>query len=249
MRPASRTAVLVRVLGLALVLVTCLGGAVWAVGRLVADPLRAIASAVAHDRVGSLPLEDALAGVCAAVLVAGGVWLAVVSTLVTAEAAVHALRRSAPARLRTWGCPAPLRRLLLGRLLLGCCGVALGTGLAVAPASADPGGPSPAVPEAGVALAGLTNPDRVPGGPVRASGAAAGDHPRPRRVTVSPGDTLWSLAARALPADASDAEITVAWHRLYAANRRTVGPDPDLILPGADLRLPVPLCNPGEERP
>jgi len=56
-------------------------------------------------------------------------------------------------------------------------------------------------------------------------------------VTVRPGDTLWGLAAAALPDDASAAHIaeaTRAWHRL---NHDVIGPDPDLILPGQVLKV------------
>lgn len=221
--------------------------AAWAVGRLAVEPLRTVSSVLDQDRLDALSLEDALALVCATVLVAGGLWLALICTLVVGEGMLHALRGSPPTDLRAWGCPAALRRLLLG-----CCGVALGTGLTVVPATADQ--PRPAGPAA-TALTGLATPDRVLGGPVRAADAGAKrgrptpSAAGPRVVTVSPGDTLWAIAARALPGHASDAEITAAWHRLYAANRRTVGSDPDLILPGADLRLPLPLTHPGEERP
>jgi nucleoid-associated protein YgaU len=57
-------------------------------------------------------------------------------------------------------------------------------------------------------------------------------------VTVQPGDTLWSVAAHDLPADATDPEINARWHAIYAANRRAIGPDPDLLHPGQQLRLP-----------
>ena len=55
---------------------------------------------------------------------------------------------------------------------------------------------------------------------------------------MRPGDTLWSLAARDLPADSPDAAITARWHAIYAANRSLIGPDPDVIVPGQRLRLP-----------
>ncbi|MFJ9563750.1 transglycosylase family protein [Streptomyces fuscichromogenes] len=47
--------------------------------------------------------------------------------------------------------------------------------------------------------------------------------------TVVHGDTLSGIA--------EDHDVAGGWHRLYAANRTTVGADPDLILPGQRLSL------------
>ncbi|MGW7238211.1 transglycosylase family protein [Streptomyces sp. NPDC054804] len=47
--------------------------------------------------------------------------------------------------------------------------------------------------------------------------------------TVVHGDTLSGIA--------EDHDVTGGWHRLYSANRATVGSDPDLILPGQRLSL------------
>ncbi|MEV0094759.1 transglycosylase family protein [Streptomyces sp. NPDC050738] len=55
------------------------------------------------------------------------------------------------------------------------------------------------------------------------SEAAAGDY------TVRTGDNLWAIA------DAHD--IKGGWPALYAANEKTVGSDPDLIVPGQSLDL------------
>ena len=57
-------------------------------------------------------------------------------------------------------------------------------------------------------------------------------------VEVRPGDTLWGLAARSLGPDASDAQIAAEWPRWYAANASTIGPDPDVLLPGQMLVVP-----------
>ena len=58
-------------------------------------------------------------------------------------------------------------------------------------------------------------------------------------VVVRRGDTLWDIAARALGPDASVANIAASWPGWYAANRSSIGPDPDLILPGQRLRPPA----------
>lgn len=57
-------------------------------------------------------------------------------------------------------------------------------------------------------------------------------------VRVRPGDTLWAIAERSLPAGASDADIadaTAAWHR---TNRDVIGDDPDVIVPRQLLAPP-----------
>jgi nucleoid-associated protein YgaU len=60
------------------------------------------------------------------------------------------------------------------------------------------------------------------------------------RVTVRAGDSLWSIAARRLGRSPSAARIQAEWPRWYAANRGSIGADPDLIRPGASLLVPPP---------
>ena len=55
---------------------------------------------------------------------------------------------------------------------------------------------------------------------------------------VAPGDSLWSVAARLLPASAPDVEVDALWRRIYAANRFLIGDDPALIRPGQQLLVP-----------
>lgn len=59
------------------------------------------------------------------------------------------------------------------------------------------------------------------------------------RVTVHSGDSLWTIADRALGGSPSAARVATAWPRWYAANRSTVGADPDVIHPGQRLRPPA----------
>ncbi len=113
--------------------------------------------------------------------------------------------------------------------------VTAGTGAA---AAADPAGTGPPAP-APAGLDGLPLPDRPVGGGTRS--------PAPAEVTVRSGDTLWDLAAAELPARAADSVVDRTWRAWYAANRRTVGPDPDLLLPGQRLvapAVPTPGRNP-----
>ncbi|MFR0356463.1 transglycosylase family protein [Streptomyces sediminimaris] len=63
-------------------------------------------------------------------------------------------------------------------------------------------------------------------GPARATGHASRGSSR-GDYTVRPGDTLSRIAAR----------HGTTWQQLYAANRTVIGADPDLIVPGQQLRL------------
>jgi LysM repeat protein len=56
----------------------------------------------------------------------------------------------------------------------------------------------------------------------------------PARYTVAAGDTLSGIAAALA--------VRGGWTALYAANRRAIGPDPNLIRPGIILTLPRPVA-------
>jgi resuscitation-promoting factor RpfA len=58
-------------------------------------------------------------------------------------------------------------------------------------------------------------------------------------IVVQAGDTLWSIATRALAPGSSATDITAEWHHWYAANRDVIGADPGLIYPGQRLRPPA----------
>jgi nucleoid-associated protein YgaU len=60
----------------------------------------------------------------------------------------------------------------------------------------------------------------------------------PREVVVVRGDSLWSIAARHLPAGAPATQVADAVQRWYAANLDVVGDDPDLVRPGQVLVAP-----------
>lgn len=97
-----------------------------------------------------------------------------------------------------------------------------------------------------------SDPPRTRGVPVLdrvltsvASGGTVGWRDRDgRAVTVTSGDTLWSIAARALGGDETPGgnvprpRVAAAWPRWYAANRDVIGPDPDRLVPGQRLRVP-----------
>ncbi len=103
-------------------------------------------------------------------------------------------------------------------------------------AAAEPGASTPAGDPGSPRLTGRAR-DRVPGAP-SATPRATPD-PEPATVVVLRGDTLWSIAARHLSPDAGPAQVAAAWPAWYAANTVTIGPDPDLILPGQVLVVPA----------
>lgn len=99
------------------------------------------------------------------------------------------------------------------------------------------GGPHPESPHTAAPTPHIAAPAPQTAVPAPHTGAP---HPAPRDriVIVRPGDSLWELAARDLGRGADDAHIDDAWRGWYAANRRQIGDDPDLILPGQRLQVP-----------
>ena len=99
----------------------------------------------------------------------------------------------------------------------------------------------------GVGRPALTQAQADTAGPTSAGQSHPPAHGRSDRdggttrdaVVVVPGDCLWTIAARAIGPDATDAEVAVAWPRWYARNRVTIGADPDLLIPGMVLRPPA----------
>lgn len=57
-------------------------------------------------------------------------------------------------------------------------------------------------------------------------------NPVPRLYVVKPGDTLWQIAKKELGDGAR-------YRELYEWNRAVIGADPDIILPGQELVMPV----------
>lgn len=58
-------------------------------------------------------------------------------------------------------------------------------------------------------------------------------------VTVLKGDSLWSISAAHLGPYATDVEIAAEWPRWYAANKQTIGPNPNHLIPGQVLTIPA----------
>lgn len=200
---------------------------------------------------------------CAAV----ALWLAL--TVTVAVAATLHPRAGALTRVAAKLAPATVRQVVAMLLGAAVATTAVAATAAAAPAVAAstgattgpvapvttpgpttaPGGTAPGGTASGAAA--LLDPGWVPGPPPRAAVTPPGGTllvPAPRvstaaetdTVVVRRGDTLWDLAARALPPTATDGEIAVEWPRWYRANREVVGEDPDLLLPGQRLVVPGP---------
>jgi nucleoid-associated protein YgaU len=80
--------------------------------------------------------------------------------------------------------------------------------------------------------------DDPPSAPVPAP--APEPAPTPDTWVVRPGDHFWSIAARTLGPDASEAEVAAYWRRLVDANRGRLhdADNADLVFPGQVFDLP-----------
>lgn len=200
--------------------------AVWLAVTTAAGALVALAGREALG-LGTAPAADfarLLVQVAAVVAVVSAAWL----WLLTSQVAL--------AVLRSPGRPALRRVGALRGLVLAACGIAALGSTTPAWATTD-GPPSPPLPAR--VLDGLPLPDRATAG----TGGDEGPSPRTaaesgRVVTVQPGDSLWAIADRVLGPAAAAADLASYSRRVHGANRSLIGPDPDLIHPGQQLRLP-----------
>src|SRR6478672_9592714 len=184
-----------RALGISALLRGCLALALCGAGAagtwgLAREPFLRVTSPLAADRPGSLatlPLDQVLAGLCAAALLVGSTWLLGSTTLVALTRLAGAFAPGSPlvarcARAAERSCPAVARAAVVTLL-----GLTVGT-TTVGPALADSGHAAPGVSPGVASLTGLPLPDRAVGaGPV-VPAARAGAVPRPRQVVVRPGD-------------------------------------------------------------
>ena len=181
--------------------------------------------------------------------------LALLAWSLLCSACAHlALLRVAPpaaraaARFFVSRCGTRLSRSLLARAgASALIGSALVT---AAPAAASLAAPqeqtSPAVSLTWADTPGVPSPDQeatqpAPATlPVPAQDAPAPDTPAgPTTITVTTGDSLWSIAASLRP-DADNARIDATWRAIHAANSESVH-DPALIYPGQTLAIPQDL--------
>ena len=242
-RPAA-TGLLTAALG-AVALTALLAVRTAALLRPLPDP-----DAISVDRAVELVVVPL--GLLVAAWLAG--WL-VLAVLCVAAAGAGARRRGLE-RVVARHAPNVVRRLLASAV-----GVGLGLGATAAVATTPPGTDDvgwtvtatidePTAPAPTATGAQTAPPPATPQAPppppahvasVRTAAPPATPAPAPApppTVVVAPGDSLWRIAARHLPAAATDADVAAAWPRWYASNADVVGPDPDLILPGQVLVVP-----------
>ena len=72
--------------------------------------------------------------------------------------------------------------------------------------------------------------------PIAADNAVTASPQECTGYEVKEGDTLWELASRGESGTLEDVAARV--RAIHRANRRVIGPDPDLILPGQMVSLP-----------
>jgi nucleoid-associated protein YgaU len=200
-----------------------------------------------------------------------------VAVAVAAGAAAHVMAGIGMAGFEVAGdsltriAPAGLRRLIDSAVTFSVAATILGTAAATPAGASTPfhaaRGPSTIVTGPALDWPGLSDP--LPTvhphshRPAPASTAGA-HHQRPNvglvnggggdrssgrdSVVVRAGDTLWTIAARHLGPDPSDAMVTAAWHEWYVANRAVIGPDPSVIHPGQQLLAPASAQQPGSSR-
>jgi nucleoid-associated protein YgaU len=152
-----------------------------------------------------------------------GAWLcvawAMVALLLTALAAAPGLLGCAASAIRRCVVPTAMRHAF--EAALGISIVATPVLTSSTPAFADNGQPRPAWSAPSL--------DR----PVGDAG------PAPQTYVVRHGDCLWSIARKHLTPAASDNAVAREWPRWYDANRRLIGADPNLVLPGERLTVPA----------
>jgi hypothetical protein len=122
-----------------------------------------------------------------------------------------------------------LQRAVVPAAIRPLLATALAAGLTVTPlsvaAAGAPHDPHETTDQSGVSA---SSPVRAPVSPVMDR----------QPWVVRPGDTLWAIAAAHLGGRPRPAAIAAEWPRWWAANRRVIGADPDLIVPGQRLTPP-----------
>jgi resuscitation-promoting factor RpfA len=248
-RWGARAVVVVRLaalVGTAAAAATAVGALTWSAGSQAARSLAA---------PGPAQVQDAVVLAAAAAVGALLTWCLAGAATALAAALLRSLGQPSRAldRASTRLAPPLVRRLAAAAVGIGVLGslaapasaraparppaaaVVTGTAPAVAeqvgvvppwPSEGEPwSAPAPPAPAAAPTLPGAEGVRRLPPGD-------EGD------VVVHRGDTLWSIAARALPAGATATQVAMEWPRWWAANRDVIGDDPDRLLPGQLLRAP-----------
>ncbi|MFK5689656.1 LysM peptidoglycan-binding domain-containing protein [Ornithinimicrobium sp. LYQ92] len=220
----------------------------------------ALVTALSATWPGDGPVDPAaaLTSVClllASLLVGGFGAVLLAATLDLARGPHHPPPGPGPAperlRARAVRCTSTLLVVVAAALVPATAATAVTTPTAITPPTATgsavtPQGVTPSADDADLPVPGwtptppppvVTPPDPGTVALVAAAPRAAPESSDP--VVVHRGDTLWSIAARHLGADATTTDVATEWPRWYAANRDLIGDDPDLIRPGQELVVPA----------
>jgi hypothetical protein len=203
-------------------LLSSAGAAARVLMEAVAPPLNELRSQMLEGRapVGGWTLDRLVVDASAGGLVVAVTALALLLLLNVAAACLGSALAPLDA-LAAGITPASVRRLAFA-----LCGVAMTAPAVGGAATADDSGPFPPLRGAcAPSVTGLPLPD-LP------------SSPRATMIAVHYGDSLWSIAESELPAQAPSSAVAAQAALLYTANRRIIGTDPDLILPGQRLDAP-----------
>ncbi|WP_164545176.1 LysM peptidoglycan-binding domain-containing protein [Antribacter gilvus] len=214
--------------------------------------LRAGAARSAADAGSAASVETVLAALVELLVVTSGAGLAAwvsghaLVALGCVVAAAAGRRWVAGEHLVAWCAPAVVRRLTQAAAGAGL-GLVLAAPAALALPAVGPEGGAP-VPDGGVAAVEpaqvLDLGWRVAPEPPAGLRAELTDRSLPAgggrsaTVVVVPGDTLWDLAEEHLGGEPGAADVVRAVTGWHAENVVEIGPDPDLLRPGAVLRIP-----------
>lgn len=212
------------------VLSVCCGALAWLVqtGRALLADLAAAGLAALVD----VSFESLVVGMAATLLSLAVAVLAVSACLAALEGLVCTIagrRVSALTRVSRSSGPAWWRRVVL---LL--CGASICVCVETTAAYSAQRDPTEVCQVSCPDISGLSLPDL----PVRRTLPPAPQSDDRRTVVVEAGDCLWDIARRELGPRVSDSAVAARVDAWYARNRATLGPDPDLIFPGMQLKRP-----------
>ena len=221
------------------------------------QPHVSVVGHVTHLRawVAQVGADRAVVEVCLAAMWLLAVWVAVGITAGVAAALPGAAGRLGAAAMRIV-LPRALYRIVAGAACLGVLvtpGLAAASAAPSAPPSASTPTPTPewptdsAVPTPQWPTDAAHHPGHRPAPQQHHAKPAPAQHrAATRTVVVRAGDTLWGIAAEHLRGRPTAKRVAAAWPRWYAANRAAVGDDPNLIVPGEQLRTPPGNSDPSK---
>jgi LysM repeat protein len=113
----------------------------------------------------------------------------------------------------------------------------VGVALSLAILALLPGGAAEAQPAVAQPASSYDEP-QVPA--TTQPGVVAGEPQTRPTITVSPGDSLWSIVQQKLNPGATPQQVMLEVQQIYELNRDRIGADPDLIFPGQEFLVPAP---------